>query len=249
MCGYDEHVGCKGCCRKGQQPPGTPCDPTGKRKANNAIYNPIHNPINSLRRKLAYCAASEAHLLEEGRIIINEEDREAIAIQLATDRCSWDSRLHDKSLDDLYADGTFCGYLGETKRGLDDKALRWLTQRGSSLTSSGLNRPVLAWAPQKVGADPQNKHITMGQAKKELGFAAVFLWYNEESNTTFIEAELQKPYDHLGLPRRLHRRVGVGSHGFGARHKEDATELHKVFLAYSFDVHAEIDAGNVIVVI
>ena len=41
----------------------------------------------------------------------------------------------------------------------------------------------------------------------------------------------------------------MGSNCFGADDEAGATELHKVFLAYSFDVQDAIDAGEVVVVV
>ena len=68
----------------------------------------------------------------------------------------------------------------------------------------------------------------------------------EKPNTTFVEDQLQERYHHLGLPRRLHRRIGMGDNGYD---DDDEDELHKVFLAYSFDVQDAIDAGEVVVVV
>ena len=58
---------------------------------------------------------------------------------------------------------------------------------------------------------------------------------------------LPRLYHDLGLPRRLHRRVGMGDNGF--QDEAGATELHKVFLAYSFDVQDAIETGEVVVVV
>jgi hypothetical protein len=80
-----------------------------------------------------------------------------------------------------------------------------------------------------------------------LGFNSVFLWKNDEKpNTTFVEDRLQGRYHDLGLPRRLHRRVGMGDNGFGDTPEE--FKLHKVFLTYLFDVKAAIDNDVVVVV-
>jgi hypothetical protein len=80
-----------------------------------------------------------------------------------------------------------------------------------------------------------------------LGFDSVFLWKNEEKpNTTFVEDRLQGRYHILGLPRRLHRQVGMGNNGF--YDQPGVAELHKVYLTYSFDVKAAIDDDVVVVV-
>jgi hypothetical protein len=218
-----------------------------------AINNPINGPINRKKRKMERRADAEAYLLDHGRTgILSTSERVAIAKDIATDRSLFDNhpdeRLHGKSLDDLFADESFCGYIGETMRTLDIEALRWLTKRGSQFHASGKNRPVLAWAPEDE--DGQPVLIKESEAKAQLGFRSVFLYKNEEKpNTTFVEDLLQEHYHDLGLPRRLHRRIGMGDNGFGADDEEGATELHKVFLAYSFDVQDAIDAGEVVVVV
>ena len=98
-------------------------------------------------------------------------------------------------------------------------------------------------------AEQQTKPITMDQAKTMLGFDSVFLWKNEEKpNTTFVEDLLQERVHDLGLPRRLHRQIGMGNNGFYDEPVDEEDELHKVFLTYSFDVQAAIDAGEVVVV-
>ena len=265
-CGCGHRVAFKGMYRKGHQPPGASRDPDGKHKAlndkwnpinnpiNNPIthakWNPINNPINAKKRKLERRADAEAYLFEHGRTgILSTHERVAIAKDIAADRSLFDDhddeRLHGKSLDDLFADESFSCYIGETMRTLGEESLRWLSERGSSFTASGVNRPVLAWAPMDEGGQPVV--IKESEAKAQLGFRSVFIWKNEEKlNTTFVEDALQERYHKLGLPRRLHRRVGAGSNGI--EDEAGATELHKVFLAYSFDVQDAIDEGSVVVV-
>ena len=153
-------------------------------------------------------------------------------------------------LQGLFADRSFCGYIGETMRTLEIEALRWLSERGSQFTASGKNRPVLAWAPEDEYGQPVV--IKGNEAKAQLGFRSVFLYKNEEkTNTTAVEDLLQARYHDLGLTRRLHRRcnrrVGMGDNGF--QDEAGATELHKVFLAYSFDVQDAIETGEVVVVV
>ena len=245
-CGCLTFVKGSGIYVKGHQPVGTSRDPLGKDRAQNATSNPIKNKkAKTQRRKDA-----EAYLIKHGRTgILSNTERQGIAHSIATDRTLFDDdhdeRLHGKSLDDLFADPTFCGYLGETMRSLGEEALRWLTVRGGLF--SGNNRPVLAWAPEEDEDEPQA--ITQGEAKTMLGFSSVYLWKNEEKpNTTFVEDQLQERYHDLGLPRRLHRCVGMGNNGYDEPEDEEG-ELHKVFLAYSFHVQAEIDAGLVVVVL
>ena len=231
-----------------------------KNPINNPIYNPINNPINgpinSLKRKTERREDAEEWLLANGRTgVMSNSARMSIMLNLASDRTLFnkegDSRLHGKSIDDLFAMPNFSGYFGETMRSLEEEGLRFLTERGSQFHQSGKNRPVLAWAPTVEGGKPTL--ITQGQAKARLGFNSVFLWKNEEKpNTTYIEDLLQQRVHSLGLPRRLHRRCGMGDNGFGdlEEHEDEeaAVELHKVYLTYSFDVHDAIEKGNVVVV-
>ena len=100
---------------------------------------------------------------------------------------------------------------------------------------------------------------------------------------TMLDAQdrLQGMFHDLGLPRRLHRHVGMGSKGLelAAKNKKQKTtevieidsgeedskdidssddssdedekgapELHKVFLAYSFEVQPAIERGEVAVI-
>lgn len=247
-CGCKKRVSFKGNFKQGHAPQGQSTDPLGQKKA----LNDKLNPISKKKRKDERRADAESFLAARGRTgILSTPTRAAIADGIATDRSLFDNhhdeRLRGKSLDDLFADPSFSGYIGETLRTLELEALRWLTARGSQLHVSGRNRPVLAFAPEETGGEPVL--IKMSEAKEQLGFDAVFLWKNEEKpNTTFVEDRLQQRYHHLGLPRRLHRRVGMGDNGFGAEDEEGATELHKVFLAYSFDVQGAIDTGKVVVV-
>jgi hypothetical protein len=228
-CGCRKPVGCKGIYLKGHQPAGTSCDPEGKAKANNSRNNPKWNPINKRKRKIERRGDAEGFLIEHGRAgILSDTRRKEIVEAIATDRSLFDDhgdeRLDGKSLDDLFSDPTFCGYLGETKRTLDEEAYAWFTERGGKLYAAGKCRPVLRW---KGG----HKLITPLEAKTIFGFKSVFLWKNEEKpNTTFVEDCLQGRYHELGLPRRLHRQVGMGDNGFGDQ--PGVFELHKVFLSH-----------------
>jgi hypothetical protein len=141
-------VAYRGVYRKGHQPFGTSRDPDGKQKIANDIKNPINNPIKSLKRKIELRADSEAFLIEHGRTgILTDILRMEIVEAISTDRSLFDGhtdeRPHGKSLDDLFADPTFCGYLGETMRTLIEEAYTWLTERGSTSIASGKGRPVL----------------------------------------------------------------------------------------------------------
>ena len=248
-CGCGLQVGYSGNYRKGHQPAGTSCDPDGKQRVSNQHHNPINAPINGpiqrAKLKRERRADAEAYLLEHDRTgILSNDVRVLIAERIAEDRSLFDDhddeRLRGKSLDDLFTDPSFSCYIGETMRTLEFEALRWLTERGSRLTRCGRNRPVLRWATGDL--------IRESEAKEQLGFRSVFVWKNDEKpNTTFVEDQLQQRYHDLGLPRRLHRQIAMGSNGFDER-EEVAFELHKVFIAYSFDVQSAIDAGEVIAI-
>ena len=67
-------------------------------------------------------------------------------------------------------------------------------------------------------------------------------------NTTGVEDLLQERYHELGLPRRLHRQIGMGDNGWGQDDEPGVDELHGVFLTYSFGVQEAIEAGEVTVV-
>ena len=195
-------------------------------------------------------ATAEAWLVANGVAgILSNETRTEIVEKLMTDRTlfdeHYDSRLHGKSINDLFNDQSFCGYFGETKRLLQEEDLRFLTERGSTFRVDGRNRPVLGW---NNGGNP--KLITMQECRDELGFESVILWQNEEMvNTTYVEDLLQSSVDRLGLPRRLHRRIASGPNGFEhVEREEDGLELHKVFLTFSFDVVEAIANDRLLVV-
>ncbi len=210
----------------------------------------MKNRIYSRQRKKKRRAEAKVYALAKGRTgIISDDKLIKLADGIATDRSLFndhpDKRLHGKSLDDLFANPSFCGYFGETKRTLKEEALRWLSKRGSFFKEGGKDRHVLLFA--KMDEDGQHAVIKESEAKEQLGFRSVFLYKNlEKPNTTFIEDRLQERYHELGLPRRLHRRVGMGSNGFFDVHQDEEVELHKVFLTYSFDVRSAINAGKVI---
>ena len=66
-------------------------------------------------------------MIKHGRTgILSEARRKDIAKSIATDRSLFDDhsdeRLNGKSMDDLFSDPKLCGYLGETKRTLNEEA-------------------------------------------------------------------------------------------------------------------------------
>jgi hypothetical protein len=201
----------------------------------------------------AYRAEAAAQMRQNGHAdILDDAGALEIAENIANDRSLFnkysDVRLHNKSLNDLFRNKKICAYIGETKRDLKDEALCWL-----SLRHSNDYEPVLRWAcPRQTYRWKKNKghrtHIFMTEAERELGFRSVFLWKNPRRwNTTFVEEKLQARYDILGLPRRLHRVVGAGR-PLRPQDAPNEHELHKVYLAYSFDVPDAIKKRKVVVI-
>ena len=150
-----------------------------------------------------------------------------------------DPRLIGISIEDLHNDPNVSIYFGETFRKLREEDLRWLTKRGD--LAGGTNRPTLEWSEPRG----ERTHITMSEAREELGFKSCVLHEDVlKVNTTAIEDLLQRKCHDLDLPRRLHRVVGAGSNGFKRYFSDDEeeededgrpTKLHKVSMAYSFD--------------
>ena len=165
-----------------------------------------------------------------------------------------DPRLIGISIEDLHKNPDVCIYFGETFRKLREEDLRWLSTRGA--LGGGTNRPTLEWSVPR-GERGERTHITMSEAREELDFKSCVLHEDLlKVNTTAIEDLLQSKCDDLGLPRRLHRRVGAGSKGFKRYFSDDEeeeeedgrpTKLHKVFMAYSFGAMPAIDKGDVVV--
>lgn len=175
------------------------------------------------KRKVERRADAEAHLLQHGRTgILSTPDRRAIAEVTATDRSLVDAhpdeRLRGKSLDDLFADESFCGYIGETMRTLEIEALRWLSKRGSMFHASGRNRPVLAWAPEDE--DGQPVVIKESEAKAQLGFRSVYTCTRTRrsptppSSRTSAAGALQRPRSPAPPPPpRRHGRQWLAGRG------------------------------------
>ena len=87
---------------------------------------------------------------------------------------------------------------------MDSALTNWLQDTGRDIARA-------------VGSElkTQAKDRAVSMAKEQLGFRSVFVWKNDEKpNTTFVEDRLQGRYHELGLPRRLHRQVGMGDNGF-----------------------------------
>ena len=121
-------------------------------------------------------------------------------------------------------------YIGYTARQLDEECLRWLTMRGASqqaedgtfVDPSKRNRPVLLMHDGST--------ITMGKARKELGFDRVEVYASTlKINARAVEEALQFRYQHLPLGIRLWRCPDKGP----KYDKEIDGKLHKVFITCS----------------
>ena len=200
---------------------------------------------------------AEAFMAENGMLGIDSKfAREKKVEHIRSDKTllhklTGDPRLIGISIEDLHKNPDVCIYFGETFRKLREEDLRWLSTRGA--LGGGTNRPTLEWSVPRG----ERTHITMSEAREELGFKSCVLHEDFlKVNTTAIEDLLQRKCHDLGLPRRLHRRVGAGSKGFKRYFSDDEeeededgrpTKLHKVFMAYSFGAMPAIDKGDVVV--
>ena len=232
---------CKACANR----TGRPCDPLWKAKAHNAINNPINNPINTP----IYNARRRERLREQWRRYMREQGfREAALsdtdIAEVVNRIAQDGNLvpafHGQSLDELMRERKHAIYIGETGRELHDEDLRFLTARGG-MDGRGRNRPVLLW--------PDNKTtITMGQARKELGFQSAFVYESMlKGNANMVEDGLQSRYhDTTVLPVRLWRAIGCGNHGF-KQQRTDNDRVHKVYVTFSKTALEKVAEGELFV--
>ena len=152
-CGCGLRVQFKGCFKKGHQPAGTKRDPSGQIKAahdkwnpvSNAKWNAINNPINNAinnpiytakRQKLEREAAEksiaqmpdgEKPLTEAGAKVVAKEIMENVGNGWNTQAVAVEEFI---GADD---DKDYCPfYIGYTRRGLGEEALRWLTKRGAA---------------------------------------------------------------------------------------------------------------------
>lgn len=121
-------------------------------------------------------------------------------------------------------------YIGLTRVSVEDEKLKFLSERGSTV-------PVLKWADDKV--------IKRREAINKLGFHNKTLYIDPwQANIAQIECELHQRFDHLALGKqKLWRIPGMG--GVKKRQVKKDGIFYKVFIDYSFDLPAIIDAGEV----
>uniref|UniRef100_A0A7S2KZ73 Exonuclease 1 n=1 Tax=Leptocylindrus danicus TaxID=163516 RepID=A0A7S2KZ73_9STRA len=124
-------------------------------------------------------------------------------------------------------------YIGLTRVSVEDEKLKFLSERGGTV-------PVLKWANGKV--------IKRREAIEKLGFHNKTLYIDPwQANIAQIECELHQRFDHLTLGKqKLWRIPGMG--GIKKRQVKKDGIFYKVFIDYSFDLPAIIDAGEVEVI-
>ena len=88
------------------------------------------------------------------------------------------------SVEDLHKNPNVSIYFGETFRKLREEDLRWLTERGD--LSGGTNRPALVWSEPR-GKRGERTHITMPEAREELGFKSCVLHETFQRDKRIIE--------------------------------------------------------------
>ncbi len=142
-------------------------------------------------------------------------------------------------------DKSFTFYVGLTKQeNLNLEDLRWLTKRGANLSEGETytgqrNRPVLLWS--------NGTNITMGQARKHLGFQSQVVYESSALiDASRVEDEIQTRFQSLPLGRkRLWRHVAMGR----SSNQKDVTEpqVYKVFITYSTKVMNLLDSNEIII--
>jgi hypothetical protein len=139
----------------------------------------------------------------------------------------------------------FCMYVGYTKRMIRAEALEFMGRRGANQTknqdgTTRRNRPVL----RRDKTLPEKKrHFTAKKCQKELGFKFVQVYCTKlKLNAHMIENAMQTRMQKYPLGIRLWRQVAKGQGDKAAKPKKDVA--HKVFVTYSFGVHAAIKEGK-----
>ena len=136
-CGCGLRVEFKGCYKKGHQPAGTKRDPSGQIKASHDKWNAINNPIYTAKRQklereaaeksIAQMPDGEKPLTEAGAKVVAKEIMENVGNGWNTQAVAVEEFI---GADD---DKDYCPfYIGYTRRGLGEEALRWLTKRGAA---------------------------------------------------------------------------------------------------------------------
>jgi len=207
----------------------------------------------------ALCAASKAERHEAARDRLKEKGHgdatlDPVEVSLECQRIllqrltEFDNRsvwylMHNETID-------FASYFGFTA--LQDpakEATKFLGRRGAHIPVrvdgvQPLNRHVLA---RGAASTSERNHFTDDEAKKGLGMKYVVVYEsNVKINAFAVEDALQTALQRFPLGRRLWRWVAMGQ-------KEPATlpnevNLYKVFITYSFEVQAAIEAKKGIVV-
>jgi hypothetical protein len=224
----------------------------------NAIHNPIHNPINNpiygpisraaMKRKRREEAI--AMLEEKGfadRILPELEVEVLVDEILAEERPEFGGKsiieLMDAAAKNIVDNSMYVGY---TKQTIKAEAFAFLGRRGANRPkrkdgTQPLNRPVLLRGDKTL---PEKKrHFTAGECQKELGFKFVQVYCTDlKLNAHMIEDAMQTRLQCYPLGVRLWREVAKGQ---GDQHEPPEEGVaHKVFVTYSFGVHAAINEGE-----
>ena len=207
LCGCHRFVSVKGSYRAGHQPAGTSRDLTGRIKKHYTRLNPINNAkIQKRARDEATVRIAKMPKSEPVLTLADAKKKAAeIMLNVGLDGISYEELLglvlnesasNTKRRFEVGAVGSF--YIGYTARQLDEECLRWLTTRGASkqaedgtfVDPSKRNRPVLLMHDGST--------ITMGKARKELGFDRVEVYASTlKINARAVEDALQYRYQHL----------------------------------------------------
>ena len=255
VCGIKRVAYKRNRCKYCKKAHGGICDVTGKDRANNLIWNPIKNPKNNAKKQKR--ARDEATVriakMSKSEPVLTRADAKKkaaeIMLNVGLDGISYEELLglvlnesasNTKRRFEVGAVGSF--YIGYTARQLDEECLRWLTTRGARkqaedgtfVDPTKRNRPVLLW--------DDGSTITMGKARKELGFDRVEVYASTlKINARAVEDALQYRYQHLPLGIRLWRCPDKGS-------KFDKVvdgKLHKVFITYSHVIAQKLAAHKI----
>jgi hypothetical protein len=222
--------------------------------ARNAIHNPInypiYGPISRAAKKRKRREEAIRQLEEKGfaDYILPEEEVEVLVDEiLAEERPEFDGKSILELMDAAENDGLDNSmYVGYTKQMINDEAFAFLGRRGANRQKNKngeqpLNRPMLLRGDKAL---PEKKrHFTAGACRKELGFKFVQVYCTDlKLNAHMIEDAMQTRLQSYPLGVRLWREVAKGQ---GDQHEPPKKGVaHKVFVTYSFGVHAAINEGR-----
>jgi len=193
------------------------------------VFKPEHTPKNYHKREIG----------DPGGLSSSELNPKQAAFRAASI-----AKRHEAARDRLKEKGH-----GDATLDPVEVSLEFLGRRGAHIPVrvDGVqprNRHVLA---RGAASTSERNHFTDDEAKKELGMKYLVVYEsNVRLNAFAVEDALQTALQRIPLGRRLWRWVAMGQ-------KEPATlpnevNLYKVFITYSFEVQAAIEAKKGIVV-